>query len=506
MGSAAAGWGALRRAVLLQPPEWCRVRLLLVPVLNYPNEIEADSIYTITRDWAGRLADAMPDAAIYRLVPKLDDPHPFKRFRSASGHKKHHPRVHDLEVRMFARYDLEESNIDPDVYLKFHPNVGDIAVDGVICTSSIKLAGVKRMLTAYGGFNNAHSFFSFDLLIRGIGTNEVSQVTEDEMIMQAAGQAMSWNLFESPKCERMALTAARRYLAPAQLNGIQSRATMAYSGFADDECDPLPLEDREKEFTVIARGRITSSKNVDEIMALYNARFASGHDLNIVMTTGDLSGGRGLGDELKKNPRIKLMNLKSKAEANKVMRKAHAFVLWSTHELFCVSLWEMFAAGLIGAVYEADWHKGMLPPKYPFVFKNAPEAYTMLGEIQDNYEHWSRELAWVKDWVREQYAYRNTTTRTASFIRSALEKDGHRPTRDWLAKLFADSGENEFTLSGAIEWLKKNLDKGAAMVQGGNPIHAYATIGPRETYKALELAGFADTLLEPDPLFVRNQG
>lgn len=479
------------------------MRLLVVPVLNYPNSLEADSIYTITRDWSAKLCDAMPDLSIFRLVPKLDDPHPFKRFRGE--HKQSHPRVHDLEVRMFARYDLEESNIDPDVYLQFHPNVGSLAVDGVICTSSIKLAGVKRMLTAYGGFNNAQAFFSFDLLIRGLGSNEVSQVSEDEMLMQAAGQAMSWNLFESPKCERMAIQAARRYLAPAQLNGIQSRSMMAYSGFEDSECEPLPASEREAEFTVIARGRITSSKNVDEIMALYNARFAAGHQINIVMTTGDLSGGRGLGDELKKNPRIKLMNLKSKKEANQVMRKAHAFVLWSSHELFCVSLWEMFAAGLIGAVYEADWHRGMLPPKYPFVFKTPAEAYTMLAEIQDNYDHWSRELAWVKDWVRDQYAYRNTTAKTAEFIRAAIEKDGHRPTRDWLAELFAKSGKTEFTMSGAIEWLKENLDKGAAMVQGGNPIHAYATIGPRETYKALEAAGFKDTLTEPDARFVKTQ-
>lgn len=476
------------------------MRILIVPVFNYPNQLDADSIWNITGDWARRLAEAMPDAAIYRLVPELLTDR-LRKFRYVE--KQLHPRVHDLKVPMFARYDLEEANIDPNVYMQFHPVLGDLSVDAVIATSSIKLLGVKRMIEASGGRGHSPAFFAFDMLIRGLGSNEVSQVTRDEMMMQAAGQALSYNLVESPKCQRIGTGIARRHLAPSQVNRIHDNSFMAFSGFASDEVEALPLEEREEKFTVIARGRLTSSKNIDQILGLYNARYSAGHEIQVVVTSGDLGMPKSVKDELTKNKAIDFKNCETKAEANEVMRKSHAFVLWSSHELFCVSLWEMFAAGLIGIVKKADWHKGLLPPKYPFVFSSTAEAYTMLAELQENYDHWVEELAWVKDWVIDRYAYKNTTARTSVFVREKIEKHWKTP-RDWLVEMFAEAEPDAMTLEEGFQYVIDTAELGGQIVRGGNPTRVHQSVGPREVAHALVAAGYVEDLEAAAPTFARQ--
>lgn len=366
------------------------MRILIVPCYNYPNNLSADSIWNITRDWAAAMANLIPDALFYRLVPTLGINRPLYRF-TQKGEATSHPRVFDIPVRMIARFDLEELSLETDAYIRFHPLVGDLPVDAVVCTSSIKMLMLRRFFECCGGWVRLPTFIAFDLLARGEGSKEVGHVSEQEILMQAMGQASAdLNLYESPKCESTTLEGARKYLSSAQVRDIQKNSMLAYSGFDDAECAPIPVAERDPRFTVVVRGRTTASKHIDTILDLYNTRFAAGHNVRILFTTGNVRVTPQVRELMKKNSSIDFVECDTKSQANELMRRGHAFILASTHELFCVSLWEMFAAGLIGVIKDADWHKGLLPPNYPFVYDKPEEAYAMLCEIQDNYPSGSK--------------------------------------------------------------------------------------------------------------------
>lgn len=479
------------------------MRILLAPVFNYPRNLQADSIYTITADWSRRMCEAAPDIAIYRLLPNANAGD--WRRKHEDVNKKVHPRVHDLYVDMMCGYDLEEAHADYRVLDRFHPISGSIAIDGVVSTSAVKSLVLKRLFGGNGGKSQLPQMFSFDLLMRGgNSTNEVSTVTPDDCIAQAAGHALSCVMYESPMCKRIALENARNYLSPALVDQIEQKGFLAYTGFEDSETVPLSLDKREKDFTVVVRGRMTGSKRVEDILDVYNHHHSMGMDIKVLLTTGDLRVPEPLKQKMLENSNIKLLKLGTKAEANQVMRKAHAFILYSTHELFCVSLWEMLAAGLIGLIYEAPWHHGMLPPKYPFVFKNKMEAHAMMVELHKNYNYWAKELAWVSDWVRDKYAYRNTVPRTMEWMRGKMEECAS-PTQDWATEILQKHGKDSLTMEEAFGVIGDHANFGVGATRGKSGGAIYKTVGPRNLANALIAAGYKDVLEMSDPLFIRQK-
>lgn len=474
------------------------MRVLLVPVFNYPNNLNADSIYLISSDWSRAICEADEDVAVHRLLPKPGLEDPYKRF--TYDYEPVHERVHDLFVEQYTWYTMEEANAPFDFYRRFHPLLGEYPVDAVVCTSAAKTIHVKPILTAVTA-GDWQSFFNFELLLRGLGSNEVSQVREDEMIIQGAGEVMAHNLFESPMCQKIAVKSARRYLSASMIRRLHDRADMVYSGYDADQAFVVPEEQKSDEFTVVVRGRLTASKNVERITSLYNKFHAAGHDLKIVITTGDRRGDSRVEDDLKSNRGIEFMNLKTKAEANKVMRKAHAFVFWSSHELFAVSVWEMLAAGLIGVFKKAEWFKGLLPDDYPYVFEREDQAYAMMLDIYENYDERKKELAWVAKWVKDNYSYRITAAAAADIIRS--NSLAQKP-RDWLIDLIRDKCPERMTLDELAETVVKHSEQGkVVLAKYSHPRRVQRSIGPVELVRAAREAGFQENLKSETPVFSR---
>ena len=206
------------------------MRILVVPIFNYPRNLNADSVFHVVDSWVRELVRQHEDLAVHRLLPELDIPDKTLGWQ-ASGKVKPHPRIHDIRVPMFTHYDVEETHIDPAFFRKFHSIMGDLAVDAVICTSSAKLLGVFNTLTAAGGSRHRPVFVGWDLLLRGMGTGEVQGVTDGELLMQATGQAMADRVwFESPVAERMSMEVARKFVAFAQAKKIAANKDMAYLG------------------------------------------------------------------------------------------------------------------------------------------------------------------------------------------------------------------------------------------------------------------------------------
>lgn len=472
------------------------MRVLFVPVMNYPNNLNADSIYLIGGDWSRAVCEADEDVSVVRLLPKQDLEDPYKRFKY--DYEPVHPRVHDIFVEQFTWYTMEETNAPWSVYRQFHPLLGEIPIDAVVCTSAAKTVHVKPILTSVTA-GDWQSFFNFELLLRGLGSNEVSQVSEDEMILQGTGEVMAHNLFESPMCQRIALKSARRYLSASMVRRLNQRADMVYSGFDSEQAYVAPPEEKADQFTVMLRGRLTSSKKVERITSLYNRFHAAGHDLRIVITTGDKRGDSRVEDDLKSNRQIEFLNLKTKAEANDVMRQAHAFLFWSSHELFAVSVWEMLASGLIGVFKRADWFKGLLPDDYPYVFDTEQQAYAMLLDIYENYEQRREDLAWVSKWVKEHYSYSITAAAAADILRQGSL--GQKP-RDWLVELFKEHGPDRATIEELEDVVIEHSEQGkVVLAKHSHPRRVQRSIGRVELTRAAREVGYSEDLTRLSPVF-----
>lgn len=477
------------------------MRILFVPVFNYPGNLNADSIYQITREWCRRMCEIDLDMAIYCVLPSpcLDDPYRKHEYE----HKPIHPRVHEVFLPTMRSYVLNEISVDFDAYSRFHPVFGDMPVDAVVSTSAVKTVALERVICSMVPMNLGTTLFNMDLLMRGLDTNEVSGVTDETLILQSSGQTMGFNLFESQKCKKMAIGAARKFLSASMLDRISKNSAVVYTGYDDTTLKDVPIEEKNEVFTVIVRGRLTASKHVDRILGVYNALYASGRDMKIQLTTGDIGNSfdKLIREQFSSNSAIDIMKLKSKADSLEVMRKAHAFLFWSDHELFAVSVWEMFASGLIGVFKRADWLEGLLPKEYPFVFDKELEAYAMLSDIQENYTEWKKKLAWMVDFVRDNYGYTSTTKAASDAIR--LNSKATRP-RDWVADLIKEHGLPEMTIPKAFEVVAEHAQLGEQAVF--SPQRAYRSrkiVGGLEVVHAMLQSGYKDDLESAVPAFRR---
>jgi hypothetical protein len=245
---------------------------------------------------------------------------------------------------------------------------------------------------------------------------------------------------------------------------------------------------------------LTNSKKAFNIVDLYNKFYAAGRNVEIIITTGEVRGlPKDIQKELHKNSNIKFMKCETKAEANDIMRNAHAFVFWSKHELFAVSVWEMLASGLIGIFKKEDWFEGLLHEDYPYIFDESLHAYSMLIDIYDNYEKVKKELSWVPKWVEDSYAYKNTAPKSACLIRENTEPT--RKPRPWLVEMMSEYGNDEMTLDDCINTLITNSDMGESVFRGKNPSRMHRTIGVSEIANAVKKVGYEEDHTKLIPSF-----
>jgi len=475
-------------------------RLLYIPIFNFPRRLSADSIFLISNDWCKALVEADQDLAIYRFMPAKGTS-AYTSFNYTP--RKIHPRVHDIPVPMFTFYAMEEAHVPFEHVMDFHPLVGRRVVDGVICTSAVKTAYIYTPLNTLLNGKRMQTFFNFELLIRSLnGTNEAASVTLQEACMQAFGESVGINLFESPKCERIALDNARLVLAPSLAATIPDRSHMAFSGYPSRR--GFEQEEKFNDFTVIVRGRLAPSKNIDKILETVDRAYRTGLPVRLLMTTGESRqrATRLYGAIMDRMSNLEFVQCRTADEASGLMRKAHAFLFWSTHELFAVSVWEMLASGLIGIFKRADWFVGLLPDSYPFIFDTDVEAHIMLAHVCKNYAAVKEELKWIPTWVRDRYEYGVTTKATAKLIRDNCPPPCS--VREWLPSFIEKHVGNTTTYAEVEGVLEEHSDMGKTVVARRLTHRTGSAVGRHEIRQALLTLGYKENLEMVDPEWIRN--
>jgi len=475
--------------------------MLYVPIFNFPRRLEADSIYHISNDWCRAMVEADPDLAIYRFMPAKGTT-TYTSFRYTP--RKIHPRIHDIQVNMFTWYSMEECHVPFEHVMDHHPILGRRPVDIVVSTSAVKTAYMYSVIRAHSRGRMWPALFNFELLLRSLeGTNEASFVQESEAIFQAVGETMAYNLFESPKCADMAASNARSLLAPRLTARIHANSAMAYSGYPARRGFVGLESEKFKDFTFLTRGRLAASKGIDKILLTLDNLYRSGHPIKALITTGERPSrlNRLYGPIIDKMGNLEVMHCKTADEAGEIMRKCHAFLFWSSHELFAVSVWEMLASGLIGIFKRADWFCDLLPKEYPYVFDTDEEAYVMASHVSKNYAAVKKELAWVPGWVAERYEYGVTTSRTIETLRSKVIEV---PYRKWIADALRAHRADTLTYAQCEDIVEAASDMGqAVMARKGGASRPARAVGRAEIREAMFALGFREDLARMDGVFTR---
>lgn len=478
------------------------MRILILPVFNYPSNLEADSIFNIclgmARAWArsGRahVYLALPD-------PRYRDTEYFS-FGNFDPKAYKEPGLTPVPIRMAGRYDYEEINLDIPVLMRFHPWFCDLPIDAVICTSAIKALAVRRLFNWHEGLIRP-IIVSWDLLLRSSDSKEVAAVHLTELLMQAAGHATTTTYFQSPFCKRLAQADANRHVKPSILG--QSRlpaAPVLHSGFDDAFLATLEARPAPRPLRCIYRGRFTPSKRAQDVLDLFLKVKSTGRHIDVVVTTG---GGTAAAKEiLEANPAIQVEQIRSRDDSTDWLGRVHVSLMLSDHELFCVSLWEMIAAGVIVVVLDADWHHGTLHPDYPWVVKTEADAFGALCEIHDNYPRHALEFQRFSAWARETYAFQFTAPRYLD----AIARDAgqiRRKARHWVVEMLR-SAPRTMTMHEALRWIADHAEQGEAALSfyAGTSYRFGKTLFTQHLVDALMYLGYRDDLTRPQPFWTRS--
>lgn len=478
------------------------MRILILPVFNYPSNLEADSIFNIclgmARAWArsGRahVYLALPDPR-YRETEYFSfgnfDPKAYKE-----------PGLTPVPIRMAGRYDYEELNLDVPVLMRFHPWFCDLPVDAVICTSAIKALMVRRLFNWHEGLIRP-IIVSWDLLLRSSDSKEVAAVHLTELLMQAAGHATTTTYFQSPFCKRLAQADAGRHLKPSILG--QSRvieAPILHSGFDSGFLSTLEARPAPRPMRFIYRGRFTPSKRAQDILDIYLNVKATGRDVDVVVTTGGTT--RAMQEILDANPSVRVEKIERREDSMDWLGRVHASLMLSDHELFCVSLWEMIAAGVIVVVLDADWHRGTLPGNYPWVVATEKDAFGALCEIYDNYPKHFAEFQKFATWARETYAFKATAPK----FFDALARDAgqiRRKARLWVVEMLRKAPPR-LTMQEALEFIADNAEQGEAALSfyAGTSYRFGKTLFTQHLVDCLMYLGYRDDFSKATPVWTKT--
>lgn len=492
------------------------MRLLLYPVYNQ-HVLKADSIYHITEALARYLAEN--GWHVHWVVPlqeREEDGNALTWYKT-DGTVLEDPSTLPAGVtlrptRLYTSYRMQESTTPEWVLREFHPlwREGTV-VDAILTTSSIHGHFLKQAFQETYNRADPTPVISWDLLLRGgEGAKEVTSIGESEIILQTLGHAVTEPIFESPIAHEIALENARKFLKPTHIKKlIEDRAAVIPLGANFDKVDKHASDEKNERFTVYFGGRFTPSKGIDLIADVADYLYKRGTPIDIEFSTGTKSANRIklLQDA---HSSIHVHTGMTQETAFKVMTRCHAFICASSHELFGGAFWEQMYAGLIGIFKKAKWNEGLLPPDYPLLFDTPIEAYTMLKDVYENYEQWRERLAWVPQWVEENYDYRYTFERMEQRISQIIEDTRETKTNDdgplFQAVMEGAKALTEgFTTAELEKQLASSKLVSAAGVQGdGNPARIRSHISRYKLHRMLMLGGYRDDTTSPNPRYRRE--
>lgn len=227
-----------------------------------------------------------------------------------------------------------------------------------------------------------------------------------QMVRTALGYAYGIPVFLTPYERERAVRLSAEYVSGSTIDMIYQDSIVAPVGIDVDGIDAVTKGiERSDRFTLFFGARMNAVKQPDRIIEIYDYFYKYGRDIDIVITTGtqELPAIKWKRKVKKGRDYLRIKWACTREEYLKEAAKCHAFICWSTSEGFPVGFWEQMYLGLVGLFPNKKWATKQLPPEYKWIFSTKQEAYAMLVEIAKDWEKHHKDMAYVRNLIKEEY-------------------------------------------------------------------------------------------------------
>lgn len=379
----------------------------------FPNDLNADSCYLLTRSIIGAVVRERPDTYFTIPIPEgatwRDEPFP--------------GRDHVEFVRVAgAGSDLGHEFLD-----QFDPTDGDrVAYDVVIANTGL-------VLDEYMARIRGKLFAPPVILLEYFNVFGEFQMPEGDARQYVLNAAACAHVFLFSEWARTSLLdAARQILAPALVNDLIERSSVLPIAFDADRVDHWLPREKYLEFTVYFGGRFTKTKGGELALKLMDYVHCSGLPIQTKVTTssrgfvGRLGSNVGLRKSLGRLPVGVDFHLGySQDSALSVMIQSHVAVYPQPIILMPAGVFEQIAAGLVVLVHRFGLDR--ILPTYPYAFDSLAEAWDHLQFIYHHYDEALFRMRPFQQMVRDRYSVEanvgtllNVADETSVVARSAV--------------------------------------------------------------------------------------
>jgi glycosyltransferase involved in cell wall biosynthesis len=400
-----------------------------------------------------------------------------------------------------------QSNVPPNFIELFNPLLGKHYVDCILTSRSGAAALMSKLLWDKRVKLPEIAIINIEpKVIEWESTHNA--ICPQDLLLRAAGYAVSCNLFATERERRLAEKLCKEYLSPAMALNAMKNSHVIPLGIRCDEIDSfvqsVPKADK---FTLFFGGRLTANKQWQKVLADYEKFFSFGRDLDLVVcaplgSTSLFKAERwGTWGEIN-------LGLPRKEYLSR-LTSCHVSMSNSLEEGFTVGIVEQIYAGLVVLLPRREWATSLLgdaAKHYPFFYSGGhEEAYTVLKYVYENYEEARAQMEPVREYIRKNYDFSIVSQKTfdvmESFVLNLRRRVRRTESKEFrrLVDRVLDLNVDQVSFSQFMEKIKEYT---TGDVSGAERNYRSGFPSKWQVYQFLVQRGYSDTYQFANPILV----
>lgn len=306
----------------------------------------------------------------------------------------------------------------------------------------------------------------------------------------------------------------KNLLSPRMIQRFEKTCLVTHLGLEFDKLDLLKKRFKKNDKLTLFYGtRFSEVKQVQNVFKVYDQIYATGRDIEIVITTPNSENSLFRKDFIKKYLQDCIKFFGTDYDKESYLReavKAHVFMTDSRDEMASNFLIEQMYLDVIAVVPDRAWVWSMLPKDYPFIFRSLPEAYNLITWILDHYQEAYQKFKPYLKYIRLNYDYQVNDLKILEHIRKVVQdswgKNGanvygymSRLLKKALMSEFDDV--EEFSLQTFVDIAKNHIGLIDKMTRRRSGFHEQKMITKWQLYRFLIDQGYKDLCNGPQPVY-----
>ncbi len=417
------------------------MRVLLYPTYEFMGFVEADSSFILMRAMY-RFLNEQPDCFPYWVVPEG-----YGKYQEEKGLV--------IETNVKKNRDLNEV-LPYEAMQLFNPIDGKYPIDAVITNNAGKATEILNYFSLLKQKRVDIPVYIWDFSTKFHGSDcELSNIDPVNLAHHAMAYCMSaGNFFFSDFSRRKARENALLYCSPSMVKQFDDHSHVFPVAFDSTELKHYVSPVKEDKMSFYFGGRFTASKGGEVIAKHYDYLYQFGRDIRIKITTPSKSNRRLQKFLSEQGQEMEIYYGLSQPEAWRVMSSCHISIYHQSLKMFPAAPWEQLYGGLVVMFRDYGHEKDILPPDYPFLYKDRVDAAAMVRWIMENYEEAKSMIEYVKPWIEEHVDRRVMMNRMLALLREHTA----RPYKEKRIVGDVMFGKNEIGWDQLVAGIKNKAD------------------------------------------------